>query len=91
MSMAKRQLELAQEAQVWAEKLLLHTGALSRCPDHNDQILDNGDDDAVEQAKALARAQPFQGMTPDEAAEFIDEAMTEYGEECPDCDRWRRE
>lgn len=90
MSFTKRMLERQEANQQWAEGLLIETGALKQCEFH-EAVLDQLDDEAVEEAVKLARQDPADGMTPDEAADFVREALTEYGDECPDCNRWQRD
>jgi hypothetical protein len=90
MSFAKRLLEEKQENHHWAEALLIETGALKVCEFH-EYSLDQLDPGAVEEAADLARKDPVSGMTPEEAADFVRNAINEFGEECPGCNSWLKD
>jgi hypothetical protein len=90
MGLMKRFLEEQQANHHWAEDLLIQAGALKVC-EYHEYSLDQLDPGAVEEAAALAREDPPEGMTPEEAADFVRNAVNDFGEECPGCTSWLRD
>ena len=68
----------------WATGLLVRTQAIYECQNHG-YFMDNDDEEAVEDAVKLAAADPPRGLSPDEAAEVVRNAMGIVGVECPGC------
>ena len=69
----------------WADALLLEHEAICECPLHDDVLTDNLDPGAVEEVVAAARRTPPQGLSPDEAADFVNERLNSIGDECGWC------
>jgi len=84
MGRAKAMMMEHQENVEWAKGLLARTKAITECEDHG-YYTDNLDDGAIEEAITIARSKPPRGVTPDEAAELVQEAIQDVGEECPGC------
>ena len=81
----KRLMEYEEKKLQWAKGILIETGALGECELHG-EITDNLDPGGVEEAIELARAEPFDDqMTPVEAENLINEALTNYSDECGYC------
>ena len=68
----------------WAVGTLLETHAIRECPEHG-HIRDYSDPEAWENARAIAREQPFPGATPAAAIAALDEVMQSIGDVCPGC------
>ncbi|RWX13449.1 hypothetical protein EHI42_20655 [Rhizobium hidalgonense] len=57
----------------------------SECENHG-YVTDNLDIGALEEAVASARANPFDGMSADDAEAAVRDALNDIGDECPGCD-----
>jgi hypothetical protein len=68
----------------WAKRLLASTHAIDECEKHG-YFTDNFDKEAVEDAVKLAAANPPRGLSPDEAAKVVRQAIQIIGVECPGC------
>jgi hypothetical protein len=87
MGMAKRMM-MEHDANIqWATGLLIKSGAASECESHG-YLTDNlAGEEAVEEAAAEAAANPRAGLSPQEAADLVREAINDIGMECPGCER----
>jgi hypothetical protein len=74
----------------WAKTLLARTHAIDECKNHG-YFTDNFDEEAVEDAVKLAAADPPRGLSPNEAAKLVRQAIQIIGVECPGCVRNDRE
>jgi hypothetical protein len=90
MGQAKALMMEHQENIEWAKGVLAETGAITEC-EYHESYTDDGDPEAVEEAIKLARKKPPRGLTPDEAAELVRQAILDVGDECPGCVAWDRD
>ena len=81
MGRAKEALMEHHENLEWAKGLLARTKAIAECEYHG-YFTDNLDDQAVEKAIEIARAS---GLTAEQAAKLVQEAIQNVGDECPGC------
>lgn len=65
----------------WADILLERFKAVDRC-DIDDDLTDNDDPDAVEQAAQEAYRHPPEGMTAKQAAKYVKQRIDEIPYEC---------
>ena len=79
----KRQFEI-EELSSWADMLLVKHDACTNCETH-DEITDNLDAEALDEACKEARRSPPKGLSRDEAEEFVRERLGEIGDECGRC------
>ena len=68
----------------WAIGLLARTHAVDECQNHG-YFTDNDDEEVVEDAVKLAAANPPRGLSRDEAAKLVREAIQTIGDHCPGC------
>ncbi len=68
----------------WAISLLLETEAIHRCVRHG-WAKERNDPYARADALRIAREQPLPGLSPDEAAAAVLEALESVGDSCPEC------
>ena len=85
MGIAKRMMMEHEERLQWATGLLIESGAASECEIHGYVTDDLAGDEATEEAAAKAAANPPAGVTPQEAADLVREAINDLGDECPGC------
>jgi len=69
---------------IWVYGVLLEAGAITECQVHG-YLFSELDDDAFEQAKKIARKNPWIGLSPDEAVAAVEDAFYDLGYECQGC------
>jgi len=74
----------------WARSLLVKTGAVTEC-EYHEELTDDGDPEAVEEAVKLARKKPPHNLRPDQAEELVRAAILDIGDECSGCASWARD
>ena len=84
MLMAKAQRSAIRTLRGWAISVLQEAGAIRECEFHG-WIEDRADPYARQHAVAVARDDPPQGVSPDEAIAEIREVLDSIGDACPDC------
>jgi hypothetical protein len=90
MSQAKRLIEQHDDNIAWAKGLLVRTGAVTKC-EHHEELTDNYDPKAVEEAIKLAKKASARDLIADHAAELVREAVLDIGDECSGCAAWERD
>jgi hypothetical protein len=68
----------------WAIQVLREAGAIHEC-DHHGWAKDRSDPHARSEALQIARDEPIAGLSPDEAAAAVTEALESVGDTCPEC------
>jgi len=68
----------------WATSLLQEAGAIHEC-EHHGWAKDRTDPHARAEALRIARSQPLAGLSSEEAAEAVSEALASVGDICPEC------
>ena len=68
----------------WAIRLLLEAGAIHKCPQHG-WAQDQTDPHARQEALRIARQEPLEGLSPDEAVGAVREVLESVGGTCPEC------
>jgi hypothetical protein len=94
MGQAKREMERLDGLRSDAERLLLKTGAISKCEFHDDVLLDQMDDDAKKHAYALGANEVKAGKidgTHKELMDAIDSVASDAGTECYSCEKWKED
>jgi hypothetical protein len=84
MPMAKEQRSAIRTLRGWAISMLQEAGAVRECEIHG-WIQDRGDPHARQHAVAVARDDPPDGVSPDEAIAEIREVLDSIGDACPEC------
>ena len=84
MLMAKAQRSAIRTLRGWAISVLQEAGAIRECEFHG-WIQDRADPHARQHAVAVARDDPPQGVSPDEAIAEIREVLDSIGDACPEC------
>jgi hypothetical protein len=88
MGMAKEELIRKEERYRAVQAVLVKTGALERCPVHEDVLYTLQDDDAERHAYALATTMQQKGEldgTREEVMDAVAEAIRDSLLECPRC------
>jgi hypothetical protein len=88
MGLAKRELEEQEALREIATGILMETGAVEQCPIHDDVILDQGDDEAIRHAYALATARIKAGQIDADRADLmaaIKGVVEDSADECYSC------
>jgi hypothetical protein len=67
-----------------AIRLLLEVGAIHKCPQHG-WAQDQTDPHARQEALRIARQEPLEGLSPDEAVAAVRELLNSVGDTCPEC------
>jgi hypothetical protein len=68
----------------WAIGILLETDAIREC-EEDGHMRDRTDPDAWKRAREIASRYPFQGATPAEAVQALNDVMESIGDTCPEC------
>ena len=68
----------------WAIRILQETGAIHEC-DHHGWAKDRTDPHARSEALQIARDEPIAGLSSEEAAAAVTEALESVGDTCPEC------
>lgn len=68
----------------WALGILLEAHAVRECDQHG-HMKDRTDPHALEQAREIARQEPFSGTSPAQSLAAIDDVMNSIGDACPEC------
>jgi hypothetical protein len=90
MIQAKRLVMQHDDDIAWAKGLLVKTGAVTKC-EHHEELTDDYDSEAVEEAIALAKGNSPHDLTAERAAELVREALLDIGDECSVCAAWDRD
>ncbi|WP_418594912.1 hypothetical protein [Ponticoccus sp. (in: a-proteobacteria)] len=84
MSGSKRLLEETQAERAWAVQLLLDAGALAECENHG-VLTDEMDSAAFEDAVVAGMRNSGDGEA--EVRQHLQDALADYGDECPGCEK----
>jgi hypothetical protein len=68
----------------WAISVLQEARAIRECEEHG-WMQERADPDARERAFDIARRDPPAGVSPDEAAAEVRDALESIGDTCPEC------
>lgn len=68
----------------WATSVLLEAGAIRECEEHA-WMRDRADPHARERALTIARRDPPDGFSPDQAVASVEEVLGSIGDSCPEC------
>lgn len=68
----------------WALGVLLEAHAIRECDEHG-HMKDRTDPHALEQAREIARQEPFPGTSSEQSLAAMDEVMNSVGDACPEC------
>jgi hypothetical protein len=68
----------------WALGILLEAHAIRECDEHG-HMKDRTDPHALEQAREIARQEPFPGTSSEQSLAAMDEVMNSVGDACPEC------
>jgi hypothetical protein len=84
MLMLKRRHPTLRTLQGWAIHILEEAGAIRECEDHG-WMKDRADPHARDRARNIARTDPPEGLSPDEAAAAVEDVLGSIGDACPEC------
>lgn len=84
MSMTKEMPRAIRTLRGWALAVLQETGAIHECDEHG-WAKERADPHARERATKIARRDPPQGATADEAVAEINDVLNSIGDTCPEC------
>lgn len=85
MLMTKKKPKAIRTLRGWAIHVLHETGAIHECEEHG-WAKDRADPHAREHALDIARQEPPEGLSPDQAAGEVLEVLDSIGDTCPECD-----
>lgn len=68
----------------WAINLLQEAGAIQECEEHG-WAKDRADPHAREHALDIARQEPPEGLSPDQAVDEVRGVLDSIGDTCPEC------
>ena len=84
MLMTKERRPAIRTLRGWAIHVLQEAGAIRECEEHG-WARDRADPYAREHALDIARLEPPEGLSPDQAVEEVREVLGSIGDECPEC------
>jgi len=70
--------------QGWAIHVLDEAGAIRECEEHGWRK-DRADPHAHDRARNIARSNPPEGLSPNEAIAAVEDALASIGDTCPEC------
>lgn len=68
----------------WAIHVLAEAGAIRECEEHG-WMKDRADPHARARALEIARDDPPEGSSPEEAATIVEDVLSSIGDTCPEC------
>jgi hypothetical protein len=84
MLMTKERRPAIRTLRGWAIDVLQEAGAIHECEEHG-WAKDRADPHARERAVDLARQDPPNGVSPDDAVAEVREVLDSIGDTCPEC------
>ncbi|MET4717159.1 hypothetical protein ABIF64_000680 [Bradyrhizobium japonicum] len=84
MLMTKQRRPAIRTPRGWAISVLQETGAIHECEDHG-WSKDRADPHARQHALDIARQEPPEGLSPDQAAAELRDVLNSIGDTCPEC------
>ncbi|MDE5465964.1 hypothetical protein [Bradyrhizobium sp. CSS354] len=84
MLMTKERPKAIRTMRGWAIHVLQESGAIHECEEHG-WAKDRADPHARERALHLARQEPPDGLSPDEAVAELQDVLESIGDTCPEC------
>ncbi|MCK1542384.1 hypothetical protein IVA98_22490 [Bradyrhizobium sp. 160] len=84
MLMMKEQRPAIRTLRGWAIFVLQEAGAIRECDEHG-WMQERADPHARERASHIARLNPPEGISPDEAAAEVRDVLESIGDTCPEC------
>ena len=84
MLMTKERRSAIRTLRGWAIDVLREAGAIRECEEHG-WAQDRADPHARERALDIARQEPPDGISPDEAVVEVRAALDSAGDTCPEC------
>jgi hypothetical protein len=84
MLMTKERSQAIRTPRGWAIHVLLEAGAIHECEEHG-WAKDRADPHAREHALNIARQEPPEGLSPDQAVAEVREVLESMGDTCPEC------
>ncbi|WP_035709112.1 hypothetical protein [Bradyrhizobium genomosp. I (2014)] len=84
MLMTKERRPAIRTLRGWAIHVLQEAGAIHECAEHG-WARDRADPHAREHALDIARQEPPEGLSPDQAVEEVREVLGSIGDACPEC------
>ena len=84
MLMTKKRPLAIRTLQGWAMNVLQQAGAIHECEEHG-WAKDRADPHAREHALGIARQEPPDGLSPDQAVAEVREVLDSIGDTCPEC------
>lgn len=84
MLMTKERRPAIRTLRRWAIHVLQETGAIYECEEHG-WAKDRADPHPRERALDLARREPPDGLSPDDAVAKVRDALDSIGDTCPEC------
>lgn len=85
MLMTKERPRAIRTLRGWAIGVLQEAGAIHECEEHG-WAKDRSDPHAREQALDMARQEPPDGLSPDQAVSAVRDVLDSIGDTCPECD-----
>ncbi|WLB24299.1 hypothetical protein [Bradyrhizobium japonicum] len=85
MQMTKKRPQAIRTRHGWALSVLQEAGAIHECEEHG-WAKDRADPHAREHALDIARQEPPDGLSPDQAVTEVREVLDSIGDTCPECD-----
>jgi hypothetical protein len=84
MLMTRERPKAIRTLRGWAIHVLQEAGAIHECEEHG-WAKDRADPHALEHALAIARREPPNGLSPDQAVAEVREVLNSIGDTCPEC------
>ena len=84
MLMTKERRPAIRTLRGWAIHVLQEAGAIRECEEHG-WARDRADPHAREHALDIARQEPPEGLSPDQAAQELRDVLDSIGDTCPEC------
>ncbi|MCK1483359.1 hypothetical protein IVB25_11640 [Bradyrhizobium sp. 193] len=85
MLMTKERRPAIRTLRGWALVVLHEAGAIHECEEHN-WAKDRADPHARKRALDIARQEPPDDLSPDQAVAEVREVLDSIGDSCPECD-----
>src|ERR1700710_1504349 len=84
MPMTSERRPVTRTLRGWAIHVLQEAGAIHECEEHG-WAQDRADPHARERALDIARQEPLDGLSPDQAVAEVREVLDSIGDICPEC------
>ena len=84
MLMTRERPKAIRTLRGWAIHVLQEAGAIRECEEHG-WAKDRADPHAREHALDIARREPPNGLSPDQAVAEVREVLNSIGDTCPEC------